>query len=259
MRVAHIVPLQWEGKFDLGSYRMTFASWITEERAYVVAQALWTRGQDVFLMLDHDPFEKLKPPGNPWTLSATAAALGADEVVLPDVLGDKEATLRLSLRALQWIPHEVGVMFVPQARTMSDWMTSVTEFQYQWDYWGRPRYPTIGLSSLRRETGLRPQAGSRVKMMQKLAYLGYQMHLLGFCSVKHFFQEELPAAREMGSCVRGVDTCAAFALGARSLRMSRKSPRLFLGDRERYNELTPKQHGYIADNIKWLTDAVNGD
>ena len=254
MRVAHIIPPQWERRLGQGSYRMTYVPWILGDQGYLNE----LRAQTPYIILDHGLFETDLSLPDPTTIALVAAALDPNEVVLPDVLGDPKKTIEVARQVLSFVPLRIEVMFVPQARTMDDWKRCLEGFLYL----ARPllntnRKPVIGLSSLRRATGLRAQVGSRILMMKYLHTSGCKMHILGLCSVKHFFEEELPTAIQCE--VRGVDTCAAFALGARGLKLTKNTPRLFLGDIGKYRSLSPGKVDLILENIQTLNRWVKGD
>jgi len=252
MKVAHLVPPKWEHEFLGRTYKMTFASWLSGQPAEY-ATNLRMRPRSTYLILDTHPFEKEVPLPRPLALWGAAWWTGANEVVLPDVLGDPGATLRLSWEALDKLDHlgaNLPLMFVPQAETMEDWKSCLSGFLSVWAIYQWKDPLVIGLSSLRRAGSLRPRRGSRIPMMKYLAERGFAMHILGLSSISHFVHEELPAAKEHG--VRGLDTCAAFALGARGLLLNSQSPRLFLGDLQKYNSLTEDRLEVIRSNISVL-------
>lgn len=254
MKVAHIIPPRWERRLGRGSYRMTFVPWVLQNPGY----ARELKAEKPYIILDHGLFENDLSIPTPEAIALVAATLDPCELVLPDVLGDHLQTLEAALEFLKVVPLNVRVMFVPQARTLSDWKGCLDAFLHSsFPLVNINRRPTIGLSSLRRATGLRAQVGTRILMMKYIHDRGFRMHLLGLCSVKHFFEEELPAALQYG--VRGVDTCAAFTLGARGLKLDRRSPRLFLGDIGRYKFLSHDEIKLVNENIQTLNDWVKGD
>lgn len=242
MNVAHVVPPQWRKVFSLGDYRIAFVPWVLDG---------WRFESEGFTILDHGLFESdLSIPSTPDILRAIAM-VQPDEVVLPDVLGDSQGTLEAAIEILLYLPHLTKVMFVPQAESLSEWKECLAQFLN-----GSGVKPTIGLSSLRQPGSLKAQIGSRVPMMEYLHASSFQMHMLGLCSVRCFVEEELPAALKYG--VRGIDTCAAFALGARNMSLTPRSPRLFLGSRN-YKGLDATQRDLIRFNIETLNKWVKGD
>lgn len=252
MRVANIIPPQWESVLGRGQYRMTYVPWVLQDLLY----REMLRATSEFLMLDHGLFEDdLKVP-NPWLIYLVTRMLDPDEVVLPDVLGNSVATIEAACSYLQQMSPKMKVMVVPQARTMKEWGSCLECILITASLRGFDR-PTIGLSSLRRTEGLRAQVGTRIPMMKYLHDRGLEMHLLGLCSVRHFVEEELPIALELG--VRGLDTCAAFALGVRGLELTKDSPRLFLGDLTKYSRLTHTQLSLIRCNMQTLENWLKGE
>ena len=245
MYVAHIIPPQWEGMLGRGQYRMTFVPWVLQDLNY--REMLRTTSK--FVILDHGLFEGDLHVPSPWKIALVARMMDADEVVLPDVLGDPIETVSKAIEALRYILSKVDLMFVPQGRTMTEWTNCLRTFLRRAEPQGFAP-PTIGLSSLRRPGSLRAQVGTRIPMMKYLHAQGFKMHLLGLCSVRHFVEEELPIALGLG--VKGLDTCAAFALGARGLELTKDSPRLFLGDLKKYESLTEDTLLLIKRNMDTL-------
>lgn len=251
LKVAHIVPPRWEVSLGRGQYRMTYVPWVLKDLNY--REIL--RATSKFVILDHGLFEANLEVPSPWKIALVARMMNADEVVLPDVLGDPVETVSKALKALQYLPSEAGLMFVPQGHAYDEWQDCLLRFL---EYIAPKHFcGTIGLSSLRRPGSLRAQVGTRILMMKYLRPLGFEMHLLGLCSVRHFVEEELPIALELG--VRGVDTCAAFALGARGLGLTKDSPRLFLGDLKKYKYLTEDTLLLIKRNMDTLENWIKGD
>lgn len=250
MKVAHIIPPQREGSLGRGQYRMTYVPWVLQDWNY--REMLKTTSK--FVILDHGLFEDdLKVP-DPNLIAWAVVWMNADEVVLPDVLGDPVGTVTRAVDALRYIPSKVDLMFVPQGQSYDEWHNCLRIFL---DALVDSNCPTIGLSSLRRPGSLRAQVGTRIPMMKYLQPLGFKIHLLGLCSVRHFVEEELPIALELG--VRGVDTCAAFALGARGLELTKDSPRLFLGDLKKYKYLTEDTLLLIKRNMDTLESWIKGE
>jgi len=95
-------------------------------------------------------------------------------------------------------------------------------------------------------------------MMVYLAEWGLQMHILGLRSVREFVQEELPMALDCG--VRSVDTCAAFTLGVRGIRLTKDTRRLYvLEDLSTYDRLSEGQLSWVEDNMNILDYWAKGE
>jgi len=229
---------------------MTFVPWLRDRHSYVERLC----NSKSYLIVDTQTFERLEEPCDGAELALWASRTFAQEVVLPDVLGDPEQTLRLSCKALEALPPTLQVMFVPQANNLFQWEWCLRTFLDTY-FKEQSESPVIGLSSLRKGDSLRPLKGSRVVMMNELHRRCLPMHLLGLSSVRIFLKWELPTALACG--VRSIDSCAAFALGARGLRLTKDSPRVFLGDLSRYDRLDKAQLRLIQDNMdtldQWVT------
>jgi len=250
MEASDIVPPRWERELGRGGYRMTFVPWVLREENSGFYLPLLAGH---YVILDTELFERAAPPPSAADIARAAQLVHATEVVLPDTLGDAEATLRDSLEALEHLPKGVGVMFVPQARSREDWEWSLARFVAHYSATAHS-IPVVGLSSLRHKQGLRPLKGSRIPMIEHLYAQRLPGHLLGMASTKLFLDEELPAALDYD--ILSIDTCAAFALGARGLVLSRDSPRLFLGNLDRYETLTTSQLDLIKLNMDTLDQWV---
>lgn len=202
MKIFHIRPP------DGTRLAVTIVQWVLEQHAF---------GD----MLDSHLFEaQLTLPSLGEYLQAVRLAK-PKIVVLPDTLGKTYQTHRDSFEVLRALPLDQEVMYVPQAQNAMDWLDSLSDF----GVFGMDRPFIVGLTSLRREGSLRPQMGTRIGMMQYLC--GLRMHLLGFASVRYFYESELPVALECG--VESMCTCQCFALAARGLELTKNSPRVFLG------------------------------
>ncbi len=257
MKIAHIVPPAVEKltAFRGGELKMAYVNWELAKEGPPLE-----RSKDSYLILDHGTFERITEIPLMFEIVAIQAVLDADEVVLPDVLGDAEETAFLSgmyVYGATWYQElYYNLMFVPQGRDMDTWKQWLENFLDE--YYLRTERPlTIGLSSLRREEGLRPQKGSRIPMIEFVDELGLEMHLLGLSSVRHFYEEELPAALQYG--VRSIDTCEAFALAYRGLSLTPKSPRLFLGDTPEIGMFTKECLDLALENMQVLNLWIGGE
>lgn len=247
MQIAHHVPPKWSSAVGYRPLMITFVPWVEQGGPYV--QWLKDRPSWAYLILNHSTFEKDLEPVSPLWILTAAKAVRAHEVVLPDVLGDPQETVRRSNEAYRVLTG-YRKMFVPQARTMSDWLDCYEEFVQFVD-----KPVVFGLSSLRRKKGLRFQRGSRISMLQWVHAGMRTGHLLGLNSVSHFFKKELPLAEEGGAI--SLDTCQAFALAIRNLAFTKDGPRVFLGDLGRYENMTKEQLDLAMLNILLFKEACN--
>ena len=256
MHVMHIVPPQWEERLGRGPYRMTFVDWIAEQPDY--AELL--RKSERYTTVDTQSCEKPLTRPHGWVQFRGAARhVRADQIVLPDIMGEPQETFDASVSMLGKVPWDLNVMFVPQARSWHDWTSVLAAFLKHYRALGCFDHKlTIGLSGLRQETGVKPQKGTRSGMMVHLNQIGLQMHILGLRSVREFVQEELPMALDCG--VRSVDTCAAFTLGVRGVRLTKDTRRLYvLEDLSTYDRLSEGQLALIEENMDTLDSWTKGD
>lgn len=250
MEIAHIVPPPWTGFYQSGTYQMALAHWVLK----YPHDAARIRSKKVYVMLDNSAFEGEQV--SPAELSETAAVIGADEVVLPDVLGDPGQTLQRSWAALGRV-NVKRVMFVPQGRTYDEWRKCLKAWLTKWNQseWSETYSLSLGISSLREATGTKPQVGTREHLLEEAARTRLPIHLLGVGNLKEFALNELPKALSLG--VRGVDTSTAFALGAEGFLATPHTKKVFLGDPTKYDHLGTWARRLIALNIRILSEWVN--
>lgn len=250
MRIAHIIPPPWSGFYLQGTYRMVLAHWALKYPG-LVAQV---RSKKAYVILDNSAFEGEQVTSS--ELSEAAVAVGADEVVLPDVLGVPAQTLRRSWTALGQVGTK-RVMFVPQGRTSEEWQGCLSAWLNKWNQstWSETYSLSLGISSLRKAAGTKPQVGTRVGLLEEAARTGLPIHLLGVGNLKEFTLNELPKAHSLG--VRGVDTSTAFALGAEGILVRPDTKKVFLGDPVKYDHLSTWGRRLIALNIRILDEWVH--
>jgi len=235
MRVANIVPPQWEGRFPTGGYRMTLAPWVLKYNDYRVKAS--------FLILDNGAFEGNQVSNE--ELFQAAAYAGATEVVLPDVRGDPGETLRTSWAATSTWCYEVSrLMFVPQARTEADWDSCLKAWVKKWEeHNGSATHGlTIGVTCLRETTGTNAVVGSRLALALIAQQYDFPIHLLGAASTEQLVEE----VKLEG--IRGIDTSLAFALGAERTMLVPGAEKVFLKEPGDYSILDEQQMALIRLN-----------
>lgn len=249
MELATIVPPPWTGLYPQGNYRMALAHWVLANPKY----AERVRSQKAYTLLDNGAFE-----GSQLTLvelNEAIAQVGADEVVLPDVLGNPGETLRRSWDALGKLATH-RVMFVPQGRTDEEWRKCLNAWLRRWraSTWSESYALSLGLTNLQQAEGTKPQLGTRVTLLDVAVETGLPVHLLGVGSMREFARTELPKAYSLG--VRGVDTSSAFAMAAnpagRQL-LTRATPKVRLGSPEDYETLSTGARRLVHLNIRILS------
>ena len=257
MKFARIVPPQWEAHFPTGEYRMALAPWVLGE---VETYPKFLRRGAEYVIMDSGTFEDNQCSVG--KLNEAATKLGADEVILPDVLGDSKETLLRSWNALGRVATK-RVMFVPQGHTKEEWKRCLHSWLDQWNqsYWSDEYELALGLSSLRIEGSRAPQIGTRIRLLHDLVATGLPFHLLGVGDPGHFVERELPLAFRAGA--RGVDTSLAFAVGAAGKLLTPSVTKVPLGPPENYETLSSWTRRLISLNLRimtqWVTQGEAGD
>lgn len=249
MKVAHIVPPQWYGLLRPGKYQMVLAHWVLDARYAEYADKVKHSG--AYTLLDNGAFEgELVSSAQ---LLEAAARVGADEIVLPDVRGDAAETLRISWQALNRIPKQTRVIFVPQGHDRATWERSLNAWLKQFS---PNRELTVGVTCLKNAQGY-AVPGTREELMRSIAGRGYVVHLLGAPRPKDLVTE-LPEARCLS--VRGMDTSTAFALGAREILLTPNKAKQRLGDPRQYETLSTRARRLIHLNAAILDNwALTGN
>lgn len=249
MRLARIVPPQWEGLFPTGPYRMALAHWVLKYPQYVKQ----IRKGAEYILLDNGAFEgeQVDIAG----LNKATELVGADEIVLPDVQGEPKETLQRSWAALGKV-SATRVLFVPQGRTTKEWEDCLHSWLTKWkeSTWGTAYTLAIGVVALRKDKGTKPRVGTRAGLITEVLATSLPFHILGVHSPSEFAKNGLPAARTADA--RGVDTSLPFALGAAGGLLTPKSAKIPLGDPEKYETLPTHSRRLIHLNLRILTEWV---
>lgn len=230
MKIAHIISPFWVGSYPLGDYRMVLAPWALRFPEYATAM----RSPKAYVLMDNGAFEGDQMPIS--KINEAASLVNADEIVLPDVLGEPRDTLKRSWEALGQLAVR-RVMFVPQGRTYEAWKGCLDAWLAKWEKssWGDAYSLSLGVSNLREAKGTRAQKGTRVELLAYAARTELPIHLLGVSSMTEFTSRELHAATDLG--VRGVDTSSAFAMATEGKLLTPTTPKVFLGVPDNYETL----------------------
>ena len=128
MKAALIPPISGLRQFGVTGKFHLLLSHLLREPQYFSHYAK-QRQEGAYLILDNSAHE-FGQGNDPEALIYNAAAMNAQEVVVPDVLEDSEATIERSLEALEyWFEKKdrilrrlnPALMYVPQARNKGDW------------------------------------------------------------------------------------------------------------------------------------------
>lgn len=199
MKFAPIAPtFNTDRLGDLSSYHFILANEVAKDLPqWKYYCDRWRRRSD-FIILDNGTVEE--GVYNIDDYVDMANELRVDEVILPDILGDCNATLRLirdNQSSLSAIPRYAR-MYVPQGKTIEEW---------EYCYVHAPlNFRTLGVP----KRVLNAEPLDRVKVMKKLIEVEYQgpIHLLGMLG--HPLQD-LRNLREIAWRVRGMDSAAPCA------------------------------------------------
>lgn len=203
MKVAHIVPPTYPRAMRLhnSAYQFALGQWLPfneEYREYFLA----ANGYGHFIIVDNgaaEPKEERIPFDD---VCKWAAYIGADEVVMPDVLYKAEETIAASTDAyaMRDVPENKR-MVVPQGTDWEEWAWCLVELHH------RLEFATIGIPK-----HLERLPGGRVEAINIIFREGlikkYNIHLLGCYKDP---RTEILNAHKRASFIRGIDTGAAFA------------------------------------------------
>lgn len=191
MKAALIPPISGLKQFGVSGKFHLLLSHLLTENGYA-SHYLKQRERGAYLVLDNSAHEHGKGD-DPEALLYNAAALKAQEIVVPDVLEDAEGTVESALNALEyWFEKKdkmirdlnPALMYVPQATNLDQWVWCFGNLVRMHQYvTGRHRYRTdlvIGVSKdyeVWHEEGLLPILDF-LSMLRK--HLKFQVHLLGW-------------------------------------------------------------------------------
>lgn len=221
-----------------GAYHLVLAQYMLRDRAYMTAYKL-RHAQGHFIMLDNGAAELGQSISFEHVMHV-ADELLPDEIIMPDVLGDGEATAQATFNSLRKVNENYRAV-VPQGRTWDEWEYCLK------------RLLMFGCRTIciakryERLPGGRAHALNLIQSMD--AHRSHHIHLLGFNSEP---LAEIRSALAAFSMVRGVDSAAPFAY-AQDKKLI-ESP-----DRSSYQWDKPFCHSYAVANIRTIRNACMGD
>jgi hypothetical protein len=176
------------------SYHMALAQYILADVHYkAVYQAL--HNFDHFIMVDNGAAENGVPLPIEKIVKA-ADMVGADEIVMPDVLDDMRATIKATYAALIHVKKKRRAV-VPQGKDWNEWTDCTLELIQ------------FGCRTICVAKRYEKLPGGRVKALEIIAAHGWQddhdIHLLGCCKNP---LKEIRDALNVAPWVRGIDTAA---------------------------------------------------
>lgn len=160
-----------------------------------------------FIIVDNGAAEADQPPFE--EVVGVATYVGASEVVMPDIVLDKQGTLDALLqgRVLDLVPARKRFI-VPQGKTIEEWAVCLDTMHRQLS----GNYATIGLSKYHHDV-----FGGRAQLLNRIPrYIREEkhIHVLGIATGDPF--AEIAELATGGVELRGVDTGAPVAYAQRS-------------------------------------------
>jgi len=219
-----------------------------------------------YVILDNSAHETGRgDPGD--VLLQQALLIGAQEIVLPDVLFDARETYRLSRQALrvlaecarQWTHDTLSVMIVPQAAAVSEWMELLVELvELYAELMSRhPRalpQPVLGIS----KDYFSAWDGGIRRLIDAGLSLNLDIHLLGWWWKG--WEELGQIAREYGTSIRSIDSAKPLVYALRGIKLIPgeplpyvKRPRDFFS-----RKLTPEQIPIATHNVEVFNRLARG-
>ncbi len=203
MKFAPIVPTPWLHILEQHHYpiHMMLAQYAFKDKDYA-AWYRFRRPADTHLIVDNGAAEGVDLMFE--EVVEVAQYVGADEIVMPDVLRDTKATLRATLDefTLNLVPPNYR-MLVPQG---DDWMS----WTYCLSIFTDPQ--TVEARSIGVAKHLERLPGGRAKALQIISDRGvdkrYDIHLLGIWAQPF---HEVRTARKVTKNIRSIDTAAPIA------------------------------------------------
>ena len=122
-RIAHIVPLGSLDKIAKKQYHMCLAHLIAESEEYAKKYAYIREEHETYLLMDNGAAENSQLCNE--ELLECYYKVVPDEMVLPDVLLQKDATFESTMKGLRYFKYEQQLpckfMVVPQGETLEEW------------------------------------------------------------------------------------------------------------------------------------------
>ncbi len=210
-----IAPLgllqQMNAENMLGDYLLVLAHDVLAHKDEYLSLIYSAMGDEGFVILDNSVVE-LGTAMSPQKLCEAAKIVNADVIVLPDVMGDADATIQAAREAIMEMGGEkYGFMKIVQGSnadeliTCIDWMNTHVEG----NYWAVPRWITNEL-------------GSRVPIVQAIQEVDSEakIHLLG---MSEHIEDDIKCARMTG--VIGIDSANPIVLGQMGQRLGQSKYR----------------------------------
>ena len=221
MKAATVVPLGYTHHLEGHTYYMCLANLMRRDAKYATFFAEQSLRSKAWVIMDNGVVET----GSPMPIEDLAALhreFPVDEIILPDLVGQREGTLWMGRRALNkalyldWGGMTPDFMAVPQGSDISNWIDCLDQM-IRWEI------NSIGISRFAPRTGMESRfdlvdlAHSQMRLLD----MKRSVHLLGF-------QESVNTLRQYETYhpgrIRGVDSGIATFWTAAGMRMLADDP-----------------------------------
>lgn len=202
MKIASIVPIKNADRAFEGSYSMILAP-----LAEHFTKAARKKPANNFTILDNGVYEEGKAVDMD-TLIKAAIAVGADEIILPDVIGNQKKTLKLIQDSLKWFDHnglldKWNLMAVCQGSTREEFAECFEEIN------NNPYINTIGIPKVAGKF----TPGGRISLEYLWRDCKKAIHLLGCYKNMIEYKAFVDPFK-----IRSADTCLPALLSIRGSR-----------------------------------------
>lgn len=159
-----------------------------------------------FIIVDNGAAERDTPPFN--EVVRVATYVSASEIVMPDVVLDRQATIDALCRkdVLDLVPPRMRFI-VPQGKTPDEWKLCLSQITERLD----GRFATVGLSKYHHEP-----YGGRAQLLRRIPHWlreSVHIHILGIATADPI--EEVTQLAAADARIRAVDTAAPVAYAQR--------------------------------------------
>lgn len=248
MRLALIPPTENLEYVKDGQYAMALTHLVLSNEKYADFYAKLNK----YKILDNSAFEcQLQGIEN---VVKAAKIISANEIILPDVVGDKDATIQATTDAIKWLKKNrldksYKLMAVPQGKTEEEWWQCFNAFNAVNDI------NVIGLSKLSCPACFKKSISqSRLFITQEMQINNLQnnnkeYHLLGGSF------EILTEMNQHPGWVRSIDTSAPFEFG--KARVSLKTAKSDLPKKANLEQpIRPYNRKYVDSNLRLLLEVA---
>ena len=200
MKYAFVAPVKYlqaaRRAHVLGSYHLALVqNLLWDAETANVYRALHERGD--FIMLDNGEAEGQQ--GNFEDVLRMAEHIGADEIILPDVIKDMQKTLDLHSKWCHAVPACKTAM-IPQGKDVTEYLACLKDM-VEWGF----HFVTICVP---KHLGVAGRVEVLTYLKDAMWDLEWNIHLLGLSANPY---AEFKAYRDTGCRVRGIDSAAPVA------------------------------------------------